>query len=264
MSWVRGWLGLARIGWRASWVYRADAIIGILELLVRVVLFALLWRAIYRGRDSVASLDEHTAVGYVILAVILNSVLNPWPGVSVAGRMRDGFIGIDLLRPVGLIGQSLAGQLGRTAAHLPQATVALGAGMALGGLSPPADPVAAMGFLVSLLLAVVVGQLLTFAISMTAFWTLEGAGAFALYGLAVSFLSGALVPLWMLPSWLRALADWLPFQAVTFLPLAVYLGRPPAGLAAAIGVQMLWIAVLTGLSAWLWLRARHRVVVQGG
>lgn len=264
MSRVRGLGGLARIGWRSAWVYRADAIVGILELLVRVVLFTLVWRAIYHHQGAVNGVDESTAVGYVILALITSSVLNPWPGVSIASRVRDGLIGIDLLRPFGLIEQSLAGQLGRTAAHVPQAVVAVAAGLALGGLNPPADPTAATGFLVSLLLAVIVGQLLTFIMSMSAFWMLETGGMYGIYGLATAFLSGALVPLWLLPGWLRGAAEWLPFQAVTFVPLAVYMGRPPDGLVAAIGVQVLWIAALTGLSAVLWHRARRRVVVQGG
>lgn len=32
------------------------------------------------------------------------------------------------------------------------------------------------------------------------------------------FLAGALVPLWFMPDALRTLLEWLPFQAVMFLP----------------------------------------------
>jgi ABC-2 type transport system permease protein len=52
---------------------------------------------------------------------------------------------------------------------------------------------------------------------MVAFWTLEPQGIMLVYRMAGQFLSGALVPLWFMPSWLRGIAQWLPFQGMTFL-----------------------------------------------
>jgi ABC-type uncharacterized transport system permease subunit len=79
-----------------------------------------------------------------------------------------------------------------------------------------------------------------------------------------TFLSGAVIPLWFMPGWLQAIADFLPFQAATFTPLSIYFGRPSGGLAAALAVQLLWVLVLLGICAWVWSRAQRRVVVQGG
>jgi ABC-type uncharacterized transport system permease subunit len=79
-----------------------------------------------------------------------------------------------------------------------------------------------------------------------------------------SFLSGQVVPLWFMPDWLRTVAEILPFQAATYTPLAIYFGRPPGGLAAALAVQCIWIVVLGASCAWVWSRAKRRVVVQGG
>lgn len=264
MNRARGWTGLARTGCRVPWAYRADALTGLVSMAARIVLFTLVWRAIYRGQHSVAGVDERTAVAYAILAQVTNAVVNPWPGESIASRVRQGLIGIDLLRPYSLVEQTIVGQLGRAAARLPEAVVGLVVGLALGGLIAPPDVGAALVFPLSLAFAVAVGQLLTFLVSMLAFWTLEIGGPLMVYGMVSTFLAGGLVPLWLMPGWLRFLAEWLPFQAATFTPVAIYTGRPPGGLLAALSVQALWIAVLCGLCGWVWARARYRVVVQGG
>lgn len=77
--------------------------------------------------------------------------------------------------------------------------------------------------------------------------------------------SGALVPLWFMPGPLRAVAQVLPFQATAYTPTATYLGEiHGSGLAVALGVQALWVGLLTALAALVWSRAVLRVVVQGG
>jgi ABC-type uncharacterized transport system permease subunit len=131
-------------------------------------------------------------------------------------------------------------------------------------LAPPASPGAGVAFATSLILAFCVAQLITLLMSLTSFWTLEVGGLSMTFEAVRSFLSGAIVPLWFMPGWLSTAAAALPFQAATYTPLAVYFGRPPGGLATALAVQALWVLVLGALCAWVWSRAKHRVVVQGG
>ena len=134
----------------------------------------------------------------------------------------------------------------------------------VGGLAGPAGVAAATGFAVSLVLAFCVSQLITLLMSLASFWTLEVGGLGMMFAVVRTFMSGAILPLWFMPGWLRGVAELLPFQAAAYTPLAIYFGRPPGGLAAALGVQMLWVLVLGGLCVLVWSRAKRRVVVQGG
>jgi len=53
--------------------------------------------------------------------------------------------------------------------------------------------------------------------------------------------------------------------ALAYTPTATYLGEiHGSGLAVALGVQALWVGLLTALARLVWSRAVHRVVVQGG
>jgi ABC-type uncharacterized transport system permease subunit len=100
--------------------------------------------------------------------------------------------------------------------------------------------------------------------SLTAFWTMEVGGLGMAFFVVRTFMSGAILPLWYMPDWLQKVALALPFQASTYTPLAVYFGQPPGGVLAALGIQLAWIVLLGGLCIWVWSRAKHRVVVQGG
>ena len=265
MSATREVLGLVRVGRLTPWMYRASMLLSLVVLAVQIALYTVVWRAIY-GDDAglVAGTDVDTAVGYAVLGLTVAGVLNTWPGESIEGRVRDGLIGVDLTRPLGLVVQSLAKQTGFVIASLPAIAVGLATGLLVRGLAPPASPSATVGFVISLVLAFGVSQLITLLMSLSSFWTLEVGGLEMMFAVVRTFMSGAILPLWYMPDWLRTIAEVLPFQAAAYTPLAIYFGRPPGGLLAALGVQALWILILGSLCAVVWTRAKHRVVVQGG
>ena len=232
---------------------------------VQVAMYAVVWRAIYRGNAAVVGgADVDTTLGYAVLGLTIANVIDIWPGRSIQSRVRDGLIGVDLLRPLGLLTQVLAVQVGYVVAALPTVVVGLGVGLLVGGLAPAASVDAAFGFVLSLVLAFCVAQLITLLMSLSSFWTLEVGGLGMMFAVVRNFLSGAVLPLWFMPGWLRTVAEVLPFQAATYTPIAIYFGRPPGGLSAALGIQALWVVVLGALCGWVWSRARRRVVVQGG
>jgi ABC-2 type transport system permease protein len=94
---------------------------------------------------------------------------------------------------------------------------------------------------------------------------MEVHGLFIIYRISAQFFSGALVPVWFLPGALRTLADFLPFQAVIYLPTTIYLGGVPGpGILKVMALQLGWLVGLSLLARVMWLRAVRRVVVQGG
>jgi viologen exporter family transport system permease protein len=265
MRLLRPVLSQVRIGMLTPWAYQTPMLLSFVVLAIQIALYSVVWRAIYSGHDGlVAGTDVRTAVGYAVLGLTIAGVLDTSPFWSIESRVRDGLIGVDLTRPIGLLTQNLAVQAGYVVAALPMVVVGLATGLIVGGLAPADDPAAVVSFALSLLLAFGVSQLVTLLMSLTSFWTLEVGGISMAFFVVRTFMSGAVLPLWFMPGWLQGVAVVLPFQASTYTPLAAYFGRPPGGLAVALVVQASWIVVLSGLCAWLWSRARHRVVVQGG
>ncbi|GAA4202978.1 ABC transporter permease [Actinocatenispora rupis] len=262
---MRRYLALARMQARVVLAYRIDYLNGLIGLLLQVFLLAVVWRTVYGERDSVDGVPLATMLAYVTLASVQGWLFNPWVFTLIPDRVREGRVGIDLVRPVGFVSQVVAAQVGRTAATAPFALAALPFAVLLSGMAPPASPLAAVGYLVSLALGYAVTTVLSVVFGLMTFWTMEIGGIFIIYRMVAQFLSGALIPLWFMPGALRTVAQVLPFQAVTYTPTAIYLGRLDAGAAVlATGVQCGWVLVLALLARLVWSRALHRVVVQGG
>ncbi|MFE3383390.1 ABC transporter permease, partial [Streptomyces anulatus] len=199
------------------------------------------------------------------LTTLQYQLVSPWRSSPIDQRVREGKVAVDLLRPVGFSGQMLAGQLGWASAAVPVLLVALPFALLIGAGRAPASTAAGFAYPVALLGALLVNQLLGLLLGMVSFWTLEVSGALMAYRFVAQFFSGALVPLWFMPGPVRAAAEWLPFQATAYTPAAVYLGRIEGlGIVAALGVQLAWIGALGALAAFVWRRARRRVMSQGG
>lgn len=265
MTATRSALSLVRVGRLSPWMYRSSSLLALGLLAIQVALYTVVWRAIYADHaGTVAGADVETAVGYAVLGLTMARVLDLWPGMSIESRVRSGLVGVDLTRPIGLLTQSLAVQTGSVIAQLPAVVVGLATGLVVRGLAAPTSAAAGAAFVVSLALAFGVAQLITLLMSLSSFWTLQVGGLGMMFAVVRTFMSGAILPLWFMPDWLRVIAEALPFQAAAYTPLAVYFGRPPGGLVAALGVQALWVLILGSLCAWVWSRAKLRVVVQGG
>jgi len=260
-----GLVELARINAHVVLVYRTNLALQLLSVLLQVYLLKVVWTAVYSNRGSVSGVPLATLISYLTLANLQVRVMLCEVTDYVYERVREGTIAQDLVRPVGLLPQLASIQVGRTAGALPLVLVALPAAAFLGGLAPPASPANAGLYVVSVTLAYAISLAAALVLSLLVFWTFETHGVTAIYAFVTQFFAGALVPLWLFPEGLRVVAEFLPFQAVAYLPLSIYLGRlEGADAIRALGIQALWVLLLCSAAMVLWRRATRRIVIQGG
>ena len=256
---------MTRAGQRSVVVFRGDLLTGAVTLAIQVVLAVAVWRIVYSGRGPVNGVNAETAVAYAAIAACLQSVLMPWQFSSLPMRIRTGQIATDLTRPMGLMWQVFAQNLGVLIGRLPLGAIGLAAAAVMGALMLPPGWETFVLAAVATVGGVVIAMLCNLIVSMVTFWTLEASGPLIVYRFGSSFLSGSLIPLWFMPAWLRASIEWLPFQAQVYTPVGIYLGQIRGGEAVAlVGVQLVWVVALILVLKAIWRRAYHKVVVQGG
>ena len=90
-----------------------------------------------------------------------------------------------------------------------------------------------------------------------------GLGVARLATVAMTFLSGFLVPVAMFPEWLRRFVAWTPMPSMVNTPIEVYLGMT-TGVGSAIASQVFWLIALTVVCRALFNVGVDRVVSQGG
>jgi ABC-2 type transport system permease protein len=251
---------------KTTLMYRQNAFLLLAVAVVQIFILRKVWTALYHGQHSVDGLTIHAMIVYLSIACLQNWVMqDPNVAFYMYERIREGKVAFDLIRPVGFMPQMFAHLAGAAVGAVMFVACALPIVAFAGALSAPASLPAAGLYVVSLVAGYVVSMMLTLMLGMIAFWTLEIGGLTMLYILVGQFFAGALVPLPFFPGPLRLLAEALPFQSTTYTPVAIYVGRF-TGTAAlqAVGVQLVWIALLGLAAKAMWSRALHRVVVQGG
>jgi len=202
-------------------------------------------------------------------------VLVPWLGdPEVAQAVRTGAVAYDRLRPVDAYALWFARSAGWIGARvLPRvALMAAFAGIALplAGLGdwawqPPASFSAAVAFLASVVLALLLSTSMVMLLNIAATAALNERGINALAGPVVIVFSGNLLPLMLLPdSWQTALL-LQPFAGVVDIPARIYFGLMSGWQAmAGLVLQSFWIVALVVFGRVAMQRTMRRLEVQGG
>ncbi|WP_163100850.1 ABC transporter permease [Peribacillus alkalitolerans] len=119
------------------------------------------------------------------------------------------------------------------------------------------------------LLTLILGLFLVVAISMfiyiSVFITMSPVGSTLVIGVIGEFFAGLIIPIPLMPEWLKSIAYVLPFRYTADFPFRVYSGHIPQN-EALIGllIQLTWLFVLIWLGKLALNKALRRVVVQGG
>ncbi|MFZ5826047.1 MAG: ABC transporter permease [Bacillota bacterium] len=239
------------------------------DLLGQVVLMLIavaFWRAVYAATPSLRGLEQEQTIAFVLVANTVGLVVR-WSMIWDFGVMiRDGSIGIELLRPVDFQLRMYATKLVHLGATIIRQMLLLGAFAYLFlGLRLTTDLRVWLAFALSMLLGNAILFFFDWTLSLVAFYSTELRGLIIMRdGIAV-FFSGFLIPLALLPDWLQRVAALLPFGQVLNTPVAILTGIIPlADLPAALLGQLAWLAGLAAVSRPAFGWAVRKVTVQGG
>ncbi|MCX4241669.1 ABC transporter permease [Paraliomyxa miuraensis] len=263
---MRAYVAIFEARFRALLQYRAAALAGLATQvfwgLVRVMIFT----AFYASSTGAQPMTLPEVITYVWLTQALLMML-PWrPDPDVEQLIRSGNVAYELVRPVDLHGLWLARAVAqRTAPVLLRCLPMVVLAYSVFGMAGPAGPLPALAFAVSLCATVALSAALTALLSVSTFFTLTGRGLHSLVIGVLNLMSGAIIPLPLLPEWIQPLVRVLPFRGLLDTPFRLYMGHlPPEAALQAVGHQLLWTVLLVLAGRWLLARALRRVVVQGG
>jgi ABC-2 type transport system permease protein len=106
---------------------------------------------------------------------------------------------------------------------------------------------------------------LGFLTALVVFWTQNFHGVAWARDAVSQVLSGSLVPLALMPDWLRTAAAVLPFAGLTSAPALIYLSKVDGSAALSlVGLQALWVLVLWFGAQLAFRGAARQVTVHGG
>lgn len=249
---LRALPALLRVGIAETVAYRAEFLIWMLTTTLPLVMLGL-WTSVaaegpFRGYAS------QDFVAYYLATLIVRNLTGSWVTWQINEDIRQGTLSMRLLRPIHPIAGYAATHLSavplRALVAIPVALILL-IGNARGVLVT--DP----GDIALLVISIAGAWLLTFSILVligtAAFHIQRSMGIFEVYMGVFAILSGYLVPLALMPGWIRTIAANAPFRHMLSTPVEILIGRVHGTAALElVGVQWAWAlgAFGTALLSW--------------
>lgn len=248
----------------ATSVVGDNALFGLdyLMRLLRVAVLLSIWRILLTGKGAVSGMNLASVLTYTLVSEAFAEPLmcRTW----LESSFWDGSIAMRFLKPIGVFAQFAVEMMGRWTIGLVCFSLPLMLCAPLLGVNPlPAGPPAGVLFIVSLILAISVGLALEYIFAATAVGV--GLHPYAMNSARAAVgtvLSGALLPLALLPWHLGSVFAWLPFASMASAPLRIYTGTGDAF--RLLAIQIGWTAVLWPTAIFLWKRCRERMTAYGG
>lgn len=262
---MRPYLSITAARFRTLIQYRAAAIAGVATQVFWGLIRVMIFEAFYRSSSAPQPMTYPQVVTYIWLgqAMLLLTMLYAEP--EITALIRSGGVAYELARPVDLYAAWYARCFSGVAARLLMRCLPILLLASFIGLLPPASPSAALLFLVSLSLALMLAASIVTLITISLLWTISGEGISRLAPAAIYFFSGMIIPLPLLPGWLQPALSALPFRGLIDVPFRIYLAHlSPRETAVALAQQVAWIVALIVVGRLLLARGKSRLVVQGG
>ncbi|WP_172256646.1 ABC transporter permease [Saccharibacillus deserti] len=255
-----------RIRFLTMLAYRVNYYSGILIYMLNIGVYYFTWQAIYGDKGEIggftaSQMTTYIAVSWMARAFYFNNLDR-----EIATDIRDGSIAIQFIRPYNYLFVKMMQGFGE---GLFRFTLFMIPGMLLALLlfpvRLPTDPLAWIGFLVMLFFSFLINSQLNILTGLMAFFVENNEGIMRMKRVVVDLFSGLVIPISLFPGWLSSIMQWLPFQAITYLPGSVFTGRTKGtGILEVFGIQLIWFFALLIPIFFTWRAARKRLFVQGG
>jgi len=247
-------------------MYRSEFVLSAVGSLLFVYVQVAIWRALL-GQGAVDTpFTLNIMVAYIIAAFVLRRASRTYFPRAYAEKVNRGDIAIDLVRPVNVKNMMLSEQASENLCVVVFSCVpvAIISGF-VWGFQLMAGPALLGLFVVSFFLAIALRFYVEYIFGMLVFWVRSEVYPRQLCEGLMLVFSGAAVPLWFYPDWLRAIGMFLPFGLMAFEPIQIFLATVSVGGALMIlARQVLWLGILWLIERFVWGRIKNNVFVQGG
>lgn len=260
------YLEMIRIRFLMMLAYRVNYYSGILIYAINIGAYYFLWDAIYGSRETLGGLtalqmSTYIAISWMARAFYFNNIDR-----EMAAEIREGRVAIELIRPYNYLLMKTMQGLGEGIFRFLFFSIP---GILLVAILFPFQVPSSLGvyllYFVSICMAFVINTQINLITGILTFFFFNNEGLMQTKRVVVDLFSGLLIPIMLFPAWAASILQYLPFQAISYLPAMIFTeGIKGAEAWHGIGIQCIWFIILMFPIQLLWMRAKRNLVVQGG
>jgi ABC-2 type transport system permease protein len=267
---VRKYVKIFRASLVERMTYRGDFLVVTFLRFLPMITTILLWQAIYAAsrQSSLAGFRFSEMIAYLLL-VQISRMFSSMPGLAggIARDIREGTLKRYLIQPVDLIGYLLSYRIAHKCAYIVSSALPYGIlfFVCRRFFDVMPDPLTWAAYIVSLILAFLVGFFFEASVGMVGFWFLEVTSLLYIVMTLNFFISGHMLPLDLLPPFWVMVLKALPFQYMAYFPAVVFLGKVQGwNLVYGLVMELAWALAFMALARVLYRSGLRRYSAYGG
>ena len=237
---------ILKLSWKSTFQYKARLVIWFLiGLLQPIAVYVIFSNAVSAGSVGIT---KDMLVLYVFLLIIFGQIIFNTTLAQFGPKILSGEFSMFLLRPDGYLLQALATYIANVSGKI---LIGLVPWVMLGVLfwdilqeiifNIPSGLV-----LISLIVAIVISFVIHNIIFAIVFFAKKTVGLYNLFSNVLALFSGAYMPIFLMPSGLYVLLEYLPFGYMLSFPLEIAIGFVDSRyqVLQGLAIAMAWLAIL--------------------
>lgn len=248
--------------------YRLRYYTGILTYFLYVAINVYIWRAAINASSTgiINGYNVKQITTYIVIGWILRSFAFSNIDDEIDSLVSTGQITSYLSRPINFQFFMLSTATGEALFRVFMFSAPIAITLLLFfEISPPTDLSAGIATLISSILGFFIFAEINFLIGLLSFFLYSIRGIMRAKYFFIQLCSGLLIPISFLPDLVQKLLYILPFQAISYIPIQIYLGKISGNaIINNIILQIFWVFILLILGDLFWKKASQVLYVQGG
>jgi len=256
----------ARISILSQIQYRVANYFYMIGMIAEPVIYLVVWSTIANQLGgTVGGYTAGTFAAYYIVWTLVRNMNIVFTPYGWENRIREGNLSMELMRPIHPIFADISYFSGWKIIVI---ILWLPIAIFLSWFFKPVIEftlVKGIVFFIAIWGAYLIRTMLLSILGMLTFWTTRVSAIFELYIALELILSGRLVPMTLMPTWVQTLSDYLPFKWTFFFPIDALVGSMTTQeLWIGVGMQILWITISTLILNLVWRSAIKQFSAVGG
>lgn len=252
--------------WDQALSYRLNVVMWRFRQVLQLLTIYFLWNAILPPGKSFIGYTQSLMLTYIFGTSLVSSIVLSSRIWEVADEINSGLLSNLLLRPINYFVYWFAKNLGDKALNIVFSIVEITLLYVI--LHPPiyiqTNGLLIIVFLISLIIGMLIQFCIDFLLSFVGFWSSETWAPRFIFYMLISFFSGGLFPLDILPKGIFLFFQSLPFAYLLYFPLKIYLGQlSTLEIIKGFFLSILWTLILFTSMKFIWKKGLQTYTAQG-
>ncbi|MBQ6887102.1 MAG: ABC-2 family transporter protein [Lachnospiraceae bacterium] len=256
---------------KSNFAYKGSFYLYMLRKFFGMFIYYYLWMAIYASSSSeiLGGFTRNEMMLYVFMSYTLSDIIMINISSDIGRDVVDGNVAMNLIKPINYRMSLIFRAFGIMVYKLVVPSLFIWIGLEAYkviklGMSVT-SPIRILAFFISMFLSFMVYLFFDYCFGMLAFVTTYIFGMTIIKNALLSFLTGKLIPISFFPAVFQKIFSFLPFTAMTYVPVMIYLGKYSGEqILMELGKQLIWAILLFLLGSFLWKKVEKRIVILGG